>query len=141
MMSRPVTRPPVKETTSTPASELRGAPAVAPAPSTRFATPRGSPASVSAFIRRITVCGVSSRGLSTKVLPAAHPTGHSRGQQSRTAWTQLALTQPRYPSPALPHSAEAAGPAGFTRRWKARTSPLCRVHVVGMGGTRYRDRC
>ena len=46
-------------------------PASGPAPSTRLPTPAGSPASSSSRIRWIAVCGVSSLGLSTKVLPAA----------------------------------------------------------------------
>ena len=41
-----------------------------PAPRTRLATPAGSPASSSARISRTAVDGVSSLGLSTKVLPA-----------------------------------------------------------------------
>ena len=43
----------------------------APAPRTRLPTPAGRPASSSSRISRIAVCGVSSLGLSTKVLPAA----------------------------------------------------------------------
>ena len=52
-------------------SEESGAPASGPAPSTRFPTPAGSPASSSSRIRWMAECGVSSLGLSTNVLPAA----------------------------------------------------------------------
>ena len=48
-----------------------GAPASGPAPSTRLPTPAGRPASSSSRIRWMAVCGVSSLGLRTKVLPAA----------------------------------------------------------------------
>ncbi len=56
---------------STRGSVESGAPAVGPAPRTRLPTPAGSPASSSRRIRWIAECGVSSLGLSTKVLPAA----------------------------------------------------------------------
>ena len=69
MIRLPVSSPPVKETRSTRGSSLSGAPACGPAPSTRLATPAGTPASSSRPISRIAVCGVSSLGLSTKVLP------------------------------------------------------------------------
>ena len=68
---RPVCTPPVNETRSTRGSVASGAPASGPAPSTRLPTPAGSPASSSSRIRWMEVCGVSSLGLSTKVLPAA----------------------------------------------------------------------
>ena len=68
---RPVTRPPVKETRSISGWEDSGAPTVPPSPSTRFATPFGSPSSSSTSIISIVVCGVSSAGLITKALPAA----------------------------------------------------------------------
>ena len=71
MIARPVSSPPVNETRSTRGSEESGAPALAPAPSTRLPTPAGRPASSSRRIRWIAECGVSSLGLSTKVLPAA----------------------------------------------------------------------
>ena len=71
MIALPVASPPVKETRSTRGSSESGAPASAPAPSTRLPTPAGRPASASSFIRWIAVCGVSSLGLSTNVLPAA----------------------------------------------------------------------
>ena len=67
----PVTRPPVKETISTSGWVDSGLPAVAPAPVMRFATPAGTPASVSTVMSIIAVCGVSSACLRTKVLPAA----------------------------------------------------------------------
>ncbi len=53
MIRRPVSTPPVKETRSTPGSSDSGAPTSGPAPSTRLATPAGSPASSSARISRI----------------------------------------------------------------------------------------
>ena len=71
MIRRPVARPPVNDTRSTRGSSESGAPAPGPAPSTRLPTPAGSPASSSSRIRWIAVCGVSSLGLSTNVLPAA----------------------------------------------------------------------
>ena len=71
MTRRPVCRPPVNETRSTRGSSASSAPASGPAPSTRLPTPAGSPASSSSRIRWMLVCGVSSLGLSTKVLPAA----------------------------------------------------------------------
>ena len=71
MIRLPVGTPPVNETMSTRGSSLSSAPARGPAPSTRFATPAGTPASSSSRISRIAVCGVSSLGLSTNVLPAA----------------------------------------------------------------------
>ena len=70
MIARPVSRPPVKETRSTAGSSTSGAPAVAPAPSTRLATPSGRPTSASVRTSHIAVLGVSSLGLRTKVLPA-----------------------------------------------------------------------
>ncbi len=71
MIRLPVARPPVKETRSTLGSSLSGAPAFGPSPTTRFATPSGTPASASSFIRWIAVCGESSLGFRTKVQPAA----------------------------------------------------------------------
>ena len=71
MIRRPVSRPPVNETRSTPGSSDSGAPTSGPAPRTRLATPAGSPASSSARISRMAVDGVSSLGLSTNVLPAS----------------------------------------------------------------------
>ncbi len=68
---RPVTMPPVNETRSTSGASVSAGPTRSPAPSTRLATPGGTPASVSAVISQIAVDGVSSHGLSTKVLPAA----------------------------------------------------------------------
>ena len=43
MIRLPVARPPVKETRSTLGSSLSGAPAFGPSPTTRFATPAGTP--------------------------------------------------------------------------------------------------
>ena len=71
MIRLPVATPPVKETRSTRGSSLSGAPAFGPSPTTRFATPAGSPASASSFIRWMAVVGESSLGLRTKVQPAA----------------------------------------------------------------------
>ncbi len=71
MTRRPETAPPVKEIMSTRGSVVSGAPTTGPAPSTRLATPGGSPTSSSACISRPAVDGVSSLGLSTKVLPAS----------------------------------------------------------------------
>ena len=71
MIARPVASPPVNDTRSTRGSVDSGAPAFAPSPTTRLPTPDGSPASSSSFIRWMAVCGVSSLGLSTNVLPAA----------------------------------------------------------------------
>ncbi len=71
MIRLPVASPPVNDTRSTRGSSLSRAPARGPAPSTRLATPAGTPASSSRPISRIAVCGVSSLGFSTNVLPAA----------------------------------------------------------------------
>ncbi|CAM5621197.1 hypothetical protein SCANM63S_09716 [Streptomyces canarius] len=79
---RPVCRPPVKETRSTSGWSASGAPASGPAPSTRLATPGGSPASASSRTRWIAVCGVSSLGFRTKVLPAA-----SAGATFHAVWS------------------------------------------------------
>ncbi|CAM5566026.1 hypothetical protein SCYAM73S_04885 [Streptomyces cyaneofuscatus] len=70
MMARPVVSPPVNDTMSTRGSSVSGAPTAAPAPSTRLATPSGSSASTSSPMSRTAVCGVSSLGFRTKVLPA-----------------------------------------------------------------------
>ena len=51
MIRRPVINPPVKETKSTRGSSVSGAPAVAPAPQIKFATPLGNPASSNNFIK------------------------------------------------------------------------------------------
>ena len=67
----PVARPPVKETRSTSGLSVSAAPTSGPPPSTRLATPAGSPASASSRTRWIVVDGVSSLGLRTKVQPAA----------------------------------------------------------------------
>ena len=71
MIRLPVPRPPVKETRSTRGSSLSSAPACGPSPSTRLATPAGTPASSSSRIRWMAVWGESSLGLSTNVQPAA----------------------------------------------------------------------
>ena len=71
MMRWPVARPPVNDTRSTRGSSISGAPAFAPAPSTRLADAGGQARLVEQPHQRIAVCGVSSLGLRTKVLPAA----------------------------------------------------------------------
>ncbi|CAM5681879.1 hypothetical protein SBADM41S_05403 [Streptomyces badius] len=67
----PLARPPVKETRSTSGCSESRAPTGSPAPVTRLAAPSGSPASASSLIRCTVESGVTSLGLSTKVLPAA----------------------------------------------------------------------
>ena len=67
----PVAKLPVNETMSTPGCVLSGPPATAPAPSTKFATPAGKPASVNTSIIIEVVEGVNSLGLMTNVQPVA----------------------------------------------------------------------
>ena len=68
----PVARPPVNDTRSTRGSSPSGAPARGAGAEHQVGDARpGRPASSSSRISRIAVCGVSSLGLSTKVLPAA----------------------------------------------------------------------
>jgi hypothetical protein len=69
MIVWPVARLPVSETRSTRGSELSRGPTFDPDPVTRFATPAGTPASVSVSMSRMDVEGVSSLGLSTKEFP------------------------------------------------------------------------
>lgn len=65
----PLASPPVKETRSTSGCSESRAPTGTPAPVTRLATPSGSPASARSRIRWTVESGVTSLGLSTKVLP------------------------------------------------------------------------
>ena len=71
MIFSPVARPPVNEIRSTPACATSAWPTVAPAPSSRFTTPGGIPASSNSPTSATVDSGVSSLGLTTVVLPAA----------------------------------------------------------------------
>src|SRR5579862_2571249 len=65
----PTSVEPVKLTRSTPSCDTSDAPAAGPSPITMFTTPRGNPASLSAFTRLYVESGVSSAGLITTVFP------------------------------------------------------------------------
>src|SRR5690606_20270797 len=68
---RPTAVLPVNDTAFNAGCSTSGSPTSGPSPWTMLSTPAGSPISAASAPSRVAVCGVTSEGLATTVLPAA----------------------------------------------------------------------
>ena len=110
MIRRPVSTPPVNETRSTPGSSDSGAPTSGPAPSTRLATPAGSPASSSARISRMDGRRRQLAGLEHERVAGQQGRGHlPRRLQQRVVPRR---DQAAHADRLVHHAADGVGDAG-----------------------------